>query len=367
VNGAEIQNAVSRSAADVAGTTLPAVRILSEEALPPAAQTAVRVHYFEAGDYKVMTDHMRRPTYYDRLVVSSVPEVAGYARAPVKIDSFRSAARYAYQTARRVEQSLRRPHVLRMPVLDMRIAEPNNMAHLLLDLVPYSLHARRVIGPEVAFLFRPIVKPFSEVLEVFGIEPRYELRRVAADMIKIRGARGLSVYELYGTVDILGINLVPDVYGEMEFASSTKVGKVFLARRGPRGLINHSEIEAVVASHGYQTIFMENCSIAEQLSIGAQSKHVVAVHGAAMALLAVNRQIDSVIELLPPNVYHACYPMALGPKVRRYEQIIPDFDRTVVHKGWQEILRFKDQPFSVDARLLDRLLSEIHSPAERGS
>ncbi len=105
---------------------------------------------------------------------------------------------------------------------------------------------------------------------------------------------------------------------------------------------------------------MEDYSFLEQLSFGAQAKHVVAVHGAAMSFLITNRQIDSIIELLPANNYAALFPISLGLRVKRYDQIIPTFDRLVQHIGWHEIARFKDLPFAVDTALLTRLLSSLH-------
>jgi hypothetical protein len=232
----------------------------------------------------------------------------------------------------------------------------------LLDLIPYSLYARRTVGSEVAILFQTLGERFCKLLDIFGLVPVFERRRVEADVVKIRGTRGLAVYDLKlpHTFDCPGISFVPNVYSEMDFSSYTKFDRVFLARRGSRSLFNQSEVEETVARFGYRTVFMENYSLLEQLSIGAQAKHVVAIHGAAMSFLIMSRQIDSVVELLPTNNYAAGYPVALGSRVRRYEQIIPSFDRIVQHIGWPAIVGFKDLPFAVDTSLLAKLLSNIH-------
>jgi hypothetical protein len=105
---------------------------------------------------------------------------------------------------------------------------------------------------------------------------------------------------------------------------------------------------------------MEDYSLSEQLSIGAQAKHVVAIHGAAMSFLIMSSRIDSIIEFLPSNNYAAWFPVTLGSRVQHYEQIIPIFDRIVQHIGWPEIVRFKGLPFAVDTSLLAKLLSNIH-------
>jgi hypothetical protein len=336
------------------------VQVLSEKPMPVIPPAPVNVHYFEAGQYKTFVDHMRVPTYFDKIVVSTVHEVApGLPRPPLELQSPRGIALSAYRTARGIARSLRPARVITTPTLDTRRQPPNNMAHLLVDLIPYALYVRSIIGPDVTFLFRKLEKPYAELLEIFGIVPRIETGEVEADIVKVRGTRGLSVYDLLGTFDCTGSNFLPDVYETFTFPSSLKFEKIFLARRGPRRLGNQSELEAVVAKHGYKTIFMEDYSVSEQLSIGAHARHVVAIHGAAMAFLIGAKQIDSVIELLPANVYHAGYPVILSGRVGRYELIIPSFDQAVAHSGWQAVEHSKSLPFSVDARLLDQILSSI--------
>jgi Glycosyltransferase 61 len=338
------------------------VKVVSDEPMPIVPPAAVTVHYVEAGQRKTLVDHMKCPTYFDRLVVATVHDVApGVRSEPVRVDSPRNLARFVYRAAGRAARSLRPRRVLAGPTLDTRFQEPNNVAHLLIDLIPYCLYTRAVFGAgaELTFLFRKLEKRYAALLEVFGIAPRFEAGEVEADLVKVRGARGLAVYDLLGTFDCTGINFLPHVYDTFAFPSSIKIDKVFLARRGARSLGNQAEIEALVKKHGYETVFMEDHSMAEQLSIGAHAKHVVSVHGAAMSFLAGSRHIDSLVELLPPHVYHAGFPVSLSPRVARYEQIIPDFDPAVVHSGWDVISRFKSLPFSVDARLLDDVLSQL--------
>jgi hypothetical protein len=323
----------------------------------------VAVHFVEAGVQKTITVEMRLPTYFDGIVVSIVHETLPSVPGPkVTPNSLRNAARFGYHAAREIEANIRPSLVLRTPVFDTRIWEPNNMAHLLLDIVPYSLYARSAAGPEVGILFQKLGTRFRELLDIFGLVPVFERRRIEADVVKIRGTRGLAVYDfdLRNTFDCPGICLVPDVYSEFDFSSSTKFDRVFLARRGPRSLLNQSHVEEIVGRFGYQTVFMEDYSLSEQLSIGAQAKHVVAIHGAAMSFLVMSKQIESVVELLPTNNYAAGFPVSLGSRVRHYDQIIPSFDRLTQHIGWPAIARFKELPFAVDTSLLTRLLSNIH-------
>jgi hypothetical protein len=327
------------------------------------APVPVAVHYFESGIQKTITVEMKLPTYFDKIVVSLVHEVLPAPPGPqIALNSFRGAARLGYHTARGLEAAIRSPRVIRRRVFDTRIWEPNNMSHLLLDLIPYSLYVRSHAGPDVAILFRKLGGRFRELLDLFNLVPVFEQRRIKADVIKIRGTRGLAVHDLdlRSTFDCPGIAIVGNVYSRMEFPSSSGFDQIFLARRGPRRLLNHAEVEQTVARFGYRTVFMEDHSLPEQLRIGAHAKHVVAIHGAAMSFLAMSKGIDSIVELLPANNYAACFPVSLGSRVKRYDQIIPTFDQTVAHSGWPIIARFKDMPFAVNTELLDTLLSSVH-------
>jgi Glycosyltransferase 61 len=339
------------------------VKIVLEETAPPMTSVPVHLHYVESDVQKTTTAQMRLPTYFDGIVVSIVHELLpGVTMPQIAPTSIRNVARFGYHMARVLETRFRSPRIMRQPVFDTRSWEPNNFAHLLLDIIPYSLYVRRAVGPEVAILFGTLGRRFGELLDIFGLVPDFERRRMQADVVKIRGTRGLAVYDfdLRTTFDCPGICFVPNVYRDMDFSSSTKFEKVFLARRDARRLVNQAEVEEAVARFGYRTVFMEDYSLREQLSIGAQAKHVVAVHGAAMSFLIMGQRIDSIIEFLPANNYAAGFPVALGSRVRHYEQIIPSFDRNVQHIGWPAILNFKNAPFSVDTSFLAERLAYIH-------
>jgi hypothetical protein len=338
------------------------VEIISENDAPEMAPAPVTVHYVESGVPKTIAVEMKRPTYFDKIVVSIVHEILpGLPSPQITLSSIRNAARFGYHVVRDAESSIRSPRALAGLVFDTRSWEPNNMSHLLLDLIPFSLYARNAAGADVTVLFRKLGRRFCELLDLFGVVPIFERRRVEADVVKLRGTRGLAVYDLdlRNTFDCPGITFVPNVYAEMDFSSHVSFDKIFLARRGPRSLLNQTEVEQTVARFGYTTIFMEDYSLSDQLSIGTHAKHVVAVHGAAMSFLVMSKRIDSIVELLPPNHYAAWFPVSLGARVVRYEQIIPIFDQRVAHSGWAAIARFKDQPFAVDTELLRRRLSVI--------
>ncbi len=342
--------------------SLKPVKILSETGAPPMAVSNVGLHYVEAGQAKSISVPTMRPVYFDKIVVSTVFEtLPAFEAASAPSNSLRNIARNAVFTARNFRASSAKPVTFSTPILDMRAIEPYNIAHLLTDIIPYYLLAKAAVGSDITLLLsRQLKGTFADLLSAFNIVPVAETRRVTGEILKLRGTRGLSVFDLPETFDCRGINFAPHIYDAFNFPSTLNFDKIFLARRSPRNLGNQAEVEALAAGYDYKTIYPEDYTIAEQLGIGAHAKHVIAVHGAAISLLLMNKKVDSVIELFPPNVHHELFPASLGEKVARYEQIIPSFDPRVAHNGWQAILPFKSQNFSVDVTVLARLLSEMH-------
>ncbi len=342
--------------------SLKPVKILSETDAPPMTISNVGLHYVEAGQAKSISVPTMRPVYFDKIVVSTVFEtLPAFEAASAPNNSLRNIARNAVFTARNLRSSSAKPVTFSTPVLDMRAIEPHNIAHLLTDIIPYYLLAKAAVGSDITLLLSRQPKgAFADLLAAFNIVPIAESRRVTGEIIKLRGTRGLSVFDLPETFGCNGINFAPHAYDAFNFPSTLNLDKIFLARRAPRNLGNQDEVEALAAGYGYKTIYTEDYTIAEQLGIGAHAKHVIAVHGAAISLLLLNKKVDSVIELFPTNVHHELFPTALGERVVRYEQIVPGFDPRVAHNGWQAILPFKSRNFSVDVTLLGGLLSEIH-------
>lgn len=337
------------------------VQIYLEMTAPPMRGNRAQVHYFETGQYKKLIVENIRSTYFDKLVVSSVRESLPATQDPfAPFSSARNVGRNFLYAFRRTVFSAAGPVTLSTPVLDFRQMEPNNLAHLLLDIVPYYYLARDAVGSEVKAVFRSVREPFRSWLNLFNVSFICENRRINGQAVKIRGTRGLSVHEISTAFDCNGIQFVPNAYSTMNFSGDVQYDKIFLARRAPRNLQNQAEVDEIIAGFGYEKIFMEDYSLRDQMSLAAQAKHVVALHGAAMSLLLLNSKMDSVVEIFPPHVYHQMYPACLGQRVGRYEQIIPDFDCRVAHSGWDAILYYKNRPFSIDTHLLQALLAEIH-------
>ena len=249
------------------------------------------------------------------------------------------------------------------PVFDTRTVSANNFAHLLLDIIPLCLYARRCIGPDVSFAFDNLDLRARELLSAFAIYPTITRKRIVGPIVHMRGIRGLAVFNLRDTFECPALTFFPDTYRQYDFKATVQYDKVFFARRGVRALENHRDVERLLSARGYTTVYMEDFSIPDQISIGAHARHVVAIHGAAMGFLALNRGIESLIELSPPHVYHSLFPVTLGPHVRNYILIMQEFDEHIMHYGWDAIVRFKNRPFEANLGLLEHALTEVTQSA----
>jgi hypothetical protein len=329
----------------------------------PAIEThLVQVLYRRSGINSLQTIAMKRPTRFDELVTVVVEEISPPPNLPpAPIRSTTDILRRIRNESLHVGARFGPPVLFDEPVLDTRRYEPNNVAHLVNCLIPMCLQAKKSIGRDVLMVCRRLkLARARELLEKFDITPIETHKRISGPVVHIRGTRGLAVFNLPPFDDDM-ISFFPHTYDGYSFQSRIKHEKIFLARRDSRALDNQSEVENVLGSAGYKTVYMEDHSIEEQIGIAANARHVVAVHGAAMGFLTFNRAIDTVIELSPPHVYHEYFAVTLGNRVRNYILVIQDFDERVVHTGWHAISHFKNQPFTADIALLRRALSLSHS------
>jgi capsular polysaccharide biosynthesis protein len=242
--------------------------------------------------------------------------------------------------------------------LDTRLHGPNNVSHLLMELVPLCLLARRALGTDPTFIFLPVSPRFRELLAVFGIRPVCTYRPVVGHGLVAYLSRELAEYPAAHSIpDCPLYDLIGHVYdGMFDDHPRGGSGRLFISRRGERGLTNEAEVKAYLESIGYVTTYFEQLSITDQISAILSAHDVVCIHGAAMGYLGLKDQLNSVVELLPPNVYHNYFPVAFGHKAKRYVQLIPSFNQDVQFSGWDQILRYKQAAFAVDMEQLKKVV-----------
>lgn len=242
---------------------------------------------------------------------------------------------------------------------DARWKEPNNVAHILMELLPLCLLARQAVGGDVTFLFRPLQPRFRDLLATFGINPLCTYRQVSGRNIEIYATRGLAQMPISeGAPGTTMYDLVGPIYdGMLGKLGKAQPKKLFISRRGERTISNETEVRKYLENIGYVTAYFEDLSIEDQISTCLSAEDIVCIHGAAMAYFVLKKQLGTVVELLPPNVYHDYFSGTIAPRSKRYVQLSPFFDESVQFAGWNEILSYKQRPFSVDMRQLASALA----------
>ncbi len=302
------------------------------------------------------------PVRVEQLVTASMHKTSASVEHELPaIDSIKSVAKWLKLSLdNRKNRSRTALEINDGVVYDFRGVPPNNIGHLMIHVIPLALHARKHSSQPVKFLFDFVRPPFQKLLDVFDIQPIVEERRVTANFIDHYGFRGLAAHRVLDLFDTAPYPMMPDIFEGYAFESQHPIKeKLFIARRGARGVGNIEAVESVLTPLGYETIYMEDHSIEEQIAMSMAAKSVVAVHGASMCMLAMNPKLDSLIELLPPNVYHDYFPIAYAGKVSRHTVLMPYFDARIPFNGWEKIVQFKNNPFSVDINQLQKALSLI--------
>ena len=105
---------------------------------------------------------------------------------------------------------------------------------------------------------------------------------------------------------------------------------------------------------------MEDYSIAVQLGIATEANDIVAVHGASMGMLVLRKNINSLIEICPSNVYQEYFPIALGSRVKTHIQMMDTYDFRVGFHDYSLISHFKSLPFSANIAQLHQALDMIN-------
>ena len=127
------------------------------------------------------------------------------------------------------------------PILDLRMIQPNNVAHILLSLVPLCRYTQKIAGADITCLFQLTGEPFRTLAACFGVNPVFVDGPVSGEFVQIFGTRGLAVYDLPTVFDSEAIDYFPDTYTGFHptVPPPLEADRLFVARRGARALSNH--------------------------------------------------------------------------------------------------------------------------------
>ena len=305
---------------------------------------------------------IRKSTFFNRMITASVDATTPAINKEYRpINSFKSLAQNLKALIANLNTQFSESLEFKTIVFDLREIEPNNIAHLMMTAIPFCLHTRNLVGADIQFLFKKMAEPYKNLLNEFDIHPIVSNKKIKAPFMKITGTRGHAYYNIINILDCPPITFVPNIYEKYHFASGLNgMKKIFIARRGERGLTNHSAVEQLLAARGYKSVYMEDYSIAVQLGIASEANDIVAVHGASMGMLVLRKSINSLIEICPSNVYQEYFPIALGNRVKTHIQMMDAHDFRVGFHDYSVISHFKSSPFSANVAQLNQALDMVN-------
>jgi capsular polysaccharide biosynthesis protein len=101
--------------------------------------------------------------------------------------------------------------------------------------------------------------------------------------------------------------------------------KIYISRSNPktntaRQVVNEAELVAILEKHGFKTVYMENFSFLEQMSIANAAKFVIAPHGAGITNFMFSENAY-LIELVNTEYEKTCFAHMCDKMKSRYYRI----------------------------------------------
>lgn len=251
--------------------------------------------------------------------------------------------------------------------VDFRLKSPANWSHFLNQHLPLATLMTHRLG----------LTPSSLTLILPADIPGYVLRAAAHLGFLTQATDGAVegpglTFTLTGNVFrpqrrdwLLAAGTIDMLYPGQDNAEYPLPRRVFMARQDTRQLTNQPEIEALLNTLGFQTLYPEKLSVADQFRLFNTAEAVVAVHGAGLAPL-LYRHPDSplrkLVELLPvghmTDVFRSMAQQVGCDWIGVRGRIKPQYIRPAYALG-QNFTRFSLDGFEIDPVSLDRALAAI--------
>lgn len=189
--------------------------------------------------------------------------------------------------------------------IDLRVNSPQNWAHFLTNHTPLVFVLADALGlpPERMICILPTDIPayVLRAADLLGLRVQLSDGPVQGDCLAfdldnwnvLRPLRRDWLVQL-GAVDRIARSTAAI---DPTAGAVTLPRRVFLARRKTRAIANQPEVEALLSTHGFVTIYPEDLDAALQFRLFDEAEVIVAVHGAGLAPL-LYRQPGSRLRLL---------------------------------------------------------------------
>ena len=187
---------------------------------------------------------------------------------------------------------------------------PTGYFHFLLEILPhliYSLSANHgkptILVPDDAPAY---VLTTIDALRETGA---YEFDVLSADSPVLCSRLAMSTIEPHsGFVRWCDIDTIRQAVGSAP-VSSRSARRIYVSRSQEprRSLANEVELEEALRTIGFEIVFAENHTVAEQRAIFASSSVIVAPHGAGLSNIIWAPSDAALVEIFPYTMFNDCY------------------------------------------------------------
>ncbi len=210
------------------------------------------------------------------------------------------------------------PHRLRGRAVTLSVAGGHTYFHWMTDLLP-RLDLLEQAGIDLGsidhFILNSHALPFqSETLAALGIPKRKVVEsrlypHLVADSLIVPALPGWTGNPPQWVCHFLQQKLQPklrrpDAHGQCQPAAKLYISR---ARAASRRLTNEAAVQQFLTSYGFQVVYLEALTVAEQAALFAGAQAIAAPHGAGLTNLVFCQSGTRVIELFPPNYVNVCY------------------------------------------------------------
>jgi Glycosyltransferase 61 len=244
--------------------------------------------------YRAAIEHIHLPELKYPSVTATIRVVTGttHQRQP---QSLRRKAVSSVSTFLRSPSTLDCSHQF---IFDARWELDGHIGHIIDNVATAVLYAQKVLSEhfdrkiQITVVLRKNASPLGrQVYETMGIPAIYTDDPVYGDVVTVEAADTLhSIQQEAFNFEFKGYT--PDT-----------PERIFIPRRGNRGLINNDEVVDFLEQRGFTTYYFEDLTPSQEWSIARNAKVIVAVHGAACSNFIFNRPNSGLrlVEIFSPG------------------------------------------------------------------
>jgi hypothetical protein len=241
---------------------------------------------------------------------------------------------------------------------DLRHEQFANWSHHLNQHLPLALRARHELGADLTIVLPAQMKRYIVALyrqfgfPVLTTDALVRGRLVSRDLDKGASFRALRPALIEG---------IPLSFADAPAGAE----RLYVARKDSRRISNEAEIALLLESYGYRTVYLEDHAPADQIAMVRAARHIVAIHGAALAPLMFHEGGDrlSLIEILPVGHVTKFYRVMCSQIGGRYIAVrgrakpahVPD-----IYAMAKPFTRYSLEDFEVDPAALEQALRLHH-------